>query len=39
MNPRTVGTGNGWQWMVDAFNIFRKAAAMWVAMTLLMIDK
>ncbi len=36
MNPRTVGAGNGWQWMVDGFNIFRKAAAMWVAMTLLM---
>lgn len=36
MNPRTVGAGNGWQWMVDAFTIFRKAAAMWVAMTLLM---
>jgi uncharacterized membrane protein len=36
MNPRVVNTGNGWQWMVDGFTIFRKAAPMWIAMTLLL---
>jgi len=36
MNPRTVDAGNGWQWMVDGFTIFRKAALLWIAMTLLL---
>ncbi len=34
MNPRTVGAGNGWQWIVDGFNIFRKGAVMWIVLTL-----
>jgi uncharacterized membrane protein len=36
MNPRTVDAGNGWQWMVDGFTVFRKAALVWIAMTLLL---
>ncbi len=34
MNPHTVGARNGWQWIVDGFNIFRRGAVMWIVLTL-----
>lgn len=36
MAPRTVNTGNGWQWIVDGFSLFRMAALPWIALTLLL---
>ena len=31
MTPRTVDAGNGWQWIVDGFGLFKKFPALWVA--------
>lgn len=36
MAPRTVNAGNGWQWIVDGFSLFRTAALPWIALTLLL---
>ena len=36
MNPRAVDAGNGWQWIVDGFHIFRKGAVMWIVLTLVL---
>lgn len=33
MEVRVVAAGRGWQWIVDGFVLFRKAPAMWVALT------
>ena len=32
MTPRTVDAGNGWQWIVDGFGLFRKFPALWIAL-------
>jgi len=31
MTPRTVDAGNGWQWIVDGFGLFKKFPALWIA--------
>lgn len=36
MAPRTVSAGNGWQWIVDGFNLFTKNPGMWVLLTLVL---
>ena len=34
MEVRVVAAGNGWQWVVDGFALFRKSPAMWMALTI-----
>jgi uncharacterized membrane protein len=29
---QTVGAGNGWQWIVDAWELFRRQPGMWIAL-------
>jgi uncharacterized membrane protein len=31
MSSRTVDAGNGWQWIVDGFGLFKKFPALWIA--------
>ena len=33
---RGVPTGNGWNWLADAWGIFRKAAGMWIGMVVVL---
>src|SRR5205814_5758209 len=37
-NPhaRGVPTGNGWNWLADAWSLFRKAAGTWIAMVVVL---
>lgn len=36
MTSRTVDAGNGWQWIVDGFNLFTKNPVMWVLLTVVL---
>ncbi|HET7595925.1 MAG TPA: BPSS1780 family membrane protein [Burkholderiales bacterium] len=37
MKARVVEAGNGWQWIVDGFALFRKYPLMWIALTVVMV--
>lgn len=36
MTSRTVDAGNGWQWIVDGFNLFTKNPGMWILLTVIL---
>ena len=36
MEPRTVGAGHGWTWIVQGFALFRRSPAVWVALLLVL---
>ncbi|HET7363956.1 MAG TPA: BPSS1780 family membrane protein [Burkholderiales bacterium] len=36
-NARGVPMGNGWNWLADAWTIFRKAAGTWIAMVVVLV--
>ena len=36
MEVRVVAAGKGWRWIVAGFALFRKAPAMWIAITILL---
>jgi hypothetical protein len=35
MEVRQVGAGNGWNWVVDGFGLFRKSPVIWIALFLI----
>jgi uncharacterized membrane protein len=35
-NARAVPTGNGWNWLANAWGIFRKAAGIWIGMVVVL---
>lgn len=37
MNARAVEAGNGWQWIVGGFGLFRKAPLLWIALTVVLV--
>ncbi|HEX6003457.1 MAG TPA: BPSS1780 family membrane protein [Burkholderiales bacterium] len=37
MKARVVEAGNGWQWIVDGFGLFRRYPLMWIALTVVMV--
>jgi hypothetical protein len=37
MEVRVVAAGRGWQWLVEGFTLFRKAPAMWITLTTLLV--
>ena len=37
MEPRQVAAGQGWQWLVDGFALFRKNPLMWVALCIILV--
>jgi uncharacterized membrane protein len=32
MEPRSVGAGQGWQWIADGFGLFRKSPLIWIVL-------
>ena len=36
MDPRTVGAGHGWTWIIQGYALFRKSPANWLALILLL---
>jgi len=37
MKARMVEAGNGWQWIVSGFGLFRKAPLLWIALTIVLV--
>jgi uncharacterized membrane protein len=37
MNVRAAAAGQGWQWIVNGFSLFRKAPLMWIALTIALV--
>jgi uncharacterized membrane protein len=37
MKARVVGAGNGWEWIIGGFGLFRKAPLLWIALTVVLV--
>ncbi len=37
MKARVVEAGNGWQWIVGGFQVFRKTPLLWIALTIVLV--